>query len=127
MRFVVSIIVTLLLAACALSSRDHHLADAQQLIGTWNVDLRPKPDAPAYFQSFIVSSIQGKSFTGSFYGAPVEQARINVDWGTVRIAFTTADQSGPYNHSAVLVGKRLEGLTNSTGRDFLSYWTAVKP
>ena len=127
MRFVAPIIVTLLLAACALSTSNHHQADAQQLIGNWNVDLRPKPDAPAYFQGFTVSSISGKSFTGSFYGASVEQARINTDWGTVRIAFTTSDQSGPYHHSAVLVGKRLEGLTNSTGRDFLAYWTAAKP
>jgi hypothetical protein len=41
-------------------------------------------------------------------------------------AFVTADGSGPYNHSAVLWDGRLEGLTNSTGRDFLSYWSAVK-
>ena len=74
-----------------------------------------------------MSSIKGKTFSGTFYGAPIEQARINTDWGTVRIAFVTSDQSGPYNHSATLVGNQLEGLTNSTGRDFLSYWSAAKP
>lgn len=96
------------------------------LVGTWRVDLRPRPDAPAYYQELVVRSVSGKSFEGSFYGAPVSQARINADWGAVRIAFVTADGSGPYNHSAVLTGGKLEGLTNSTGRDFLSYWSAVK-
>ena len=37
-----------------------------------------------------------------------------------------AEGSGAYNHSAVLTGDTLEGLTNSTGRDFLSYWSATK-
>lgn len=68
----------------------------------------------------------GKSFEGTFYGVPVTQARIDTDWGAVRIAFVTADGTGPHHHSAVLRDGRLEGLTNSTGRDFLSYWSAVK-
>lgn len=96
------------------------------LLGTWVVDLRPTPDSEPYYQEFVVTSVQGNAFTGTFYGAPVSQARINTDWGTLRLAFVTADGSGPYNHSAVLSDSRLEGLSNSTGRDFLSYWTAVK-
>lgn len=100
---------------------------ASSLVGTWKVDLRPTPDAPAYFQEFVVTAVDGKTFTGTFYGAPISQGRINTDWGTVRIAFVTADGSGPYNHSAVLKDGRLEGLTNSTGRDFLAYWSAEKP
>ena len=100
---------------------------AAVLVGTWKVDLRPTPDAAPYFQDLVVSKVSANnSFEGTFYGAPVAQARINVAWGTVRIAFVTADQSGPYNHSAVLQGGKLEGLTNSTGRDFLSYWSAAK-
>ena len=100
--------------------------DPNQLIGSWEVDLRPKPGAEPYFQEFIVSEINGKTFSGTFYGTPVTQGRINKDWGAVRIAFVTADQSGPYNHSAILSGDKLEGLSNSTGRDFLSYWSAQK-
>ena len=96
------------------------------LIGTWKVDLRPKPEAEPYFQEFVVTEIQGNTFSGSFYGSAISQGRVNTDWGAVRIAFVTADGSGPYNHSAVLLGERLEGLTNSTGRDFLSYWSATK-
>jgi len=98
-----------------------------QLLGTWQVDLRPTPDAKPYFQQFVVTKVNpDNSFECTFYGAPISQARINKDWGAIRIAFVTADQSGPYNHSAVLKGTTLEGLTNSTGRDFLSYWSAAK-
>jgi hypothetical protein len=75
---------------------------------------------------FVVTSGTGKSFAGSFYDTPIEQARINTDWGAVRIAFVTHDGSGDYNHSAVLSGTKLEGLSNSTGRNFLSYWSAVR-
>ena len=97
------------------------------LLGTWKVDLRPTPNAAPYFQDFVVTKVhQNNTFEGTFYGAPVSQARINAAWGALRIAFVTSDQSGPYNHSAVLQGHTLEGLTHSTGRDFLSYWSAVK-
>jgi hypothetical protein len=97
------------------------------LLGTWKVDLRPAPTAAPHFQEFVVLKVNpNHTFEGTFYGAPVSQARINSAWGAVRIAFVTSDQSGPYNHSAVLQGNTLEGLTNSTGRDFLAYWSAVK-
>jgi hypothetical protein len=99
---------------------------ASTLVGTWKVDLRPTPDAEPYFQEFVITGIQGRTFTGTFYGSPISQGRLNTDWGAVRVAFVTEDASGPYNHSAVLVSGRLEGLTNSTGRDFLSYWSATR-
>jgi hypothetical protein len=127
MRIAIQLLFLALIAGCAAPNQAAKPIDAQELIGVWKVDLRPTPSAPAYFQEFVVSSVKGKSFAGTFYGAPIEQARINTDWGVVRIAFVTSDQSGPYNHSAALIGNRLEGLTNSTGRDFLSYWSATKP
>lgn len=100
---------------------------AESLIGTWKVDLRPTPDSPPYFQEFVVRKVNlDKTFEGSFYGADVTQARINTAWGAVRIAFVTSDGTGPYNHSAVLRDGVLEGLSNSTGRGFLSYWSAVR-
>ena len=127
MRLLQLLLALLLVSGCAIPTQHATAVDARRLIGVWKVDLRPVPSAPAYFQEFVVSSVKGKTFTGTFYGTPIEQARINTDWGAVRIAFVTSDQSGPYNHSAVLAGSRLEGLTNSTGRDFLSYWSAAKP
>ncbi len=126
-------IFALLLVAVALgcSAAQVHLPPKAplappSLVGTWKVDLRPTPDAAEYFQQFVVTSVDGKRFEGTFYGTPLTQGRINTDWGTIRIAFVTEDGSGPYNHSAVLTNGRLEGLSNSTGRDFLSYWSATK-
>jgi hypothetical protein len=120
------VLALLLIAGCTPAKPIDPTVNAQELVGTWTVDLRPLPGDPEYVQSFVVSAVEGKTFTGTFYGATIEQARINTDWGAVRIAFVTSDQSGPYHHSAVLVGGRMEGLTNSTGRDFLSYWSAAK-
>lgn len=125
MRRLLTITLCATLAACATTQPGR--PDPTVLTGTWKVDLRPTPADPPYYQEFVVTAVSGGSFEGRFYGAPIEQARINVDWGAVRIAFVTSDQSGPYNHSATLTGGRLEGLSNSTGRNFLSYWSAVKP
>lgn len=96
------------------------------LLGVWTVDLRPRPDAPAYLKTLVVTAVSGKTFEGQFYDSPITQGRLNTEWGSLRIAFVTEDASGPYHHSAVLSGARLEGLTNSTGRDFLAHWSAVK-
>jgi hypothetical protein len=99
---------------------------ADFLLGAWDVDLRPNPAAPAYLKTLVVNTVSGNTFGGTFYDAEISEGRINVDWGTVRIAFITTDASGPYNHSAVLREGRLEGLTNSVGRKFLAYWSATK-
>jgi hypothetical protein len=117
----------LVMFAFAPSCQAQTNAPTAALVGTWKVDLRPTPDAPPYFQEFVVTRVlNDKSFEGSFYGAPISQARINSQWGALRIAFVTSDGSGPYHHSAVLSGGKLEGMTNSTGRDFLAYWSAAK-
>jgi hypothetical protein len=100
--------------------------DASGLLGTWQVDLRPTPDAEPYFQEFIVESVDGDSITGTFYGTPIEEGRLNHTWGALRFAFVTADGSGPYHHSGQLSNGRLTGMTHSLGRDFLAYWTAVR-
>lgn len=115
-----------LLGSCAASGPEAPAVSANILLGTWTVDLRPTPDADAYNKDFVVTSVDGKSFSGTFYDTPVSEARINTDWGKLRIAFVTADGSGAYHHSAVLEGDRLEGMSNSTGRGFLSYWSAEK-
>lgn len=124
MKNTAALLISCLLVGCAANGGA--AVDSRQLIGKWKVDLRPSPGSPEYVQEFVVPSIDGKSFAGTFYGSTVEQGRVNTDWGAVRIAFVTTDPSGPYNHSAILVGSKLEGLTNSTGRDFLSYWSATR-
>lgn len=122
-----SLIVTCLcLGACASVSQPVVIDAENLLLGTWKVDLRPTPDAEPYYKSFVVTSVEGRSFSGRFYDAPISQGRINTDWGKLRIAFETNDGSGPYHHSATFEGDKLEGLSNSTGRDFLAYWSAVR-
>jgi hypothetical protein len=117
--------LTLSISACATGMASEN-PSGQVLLGTWDVDLRPKPDGPAYMKTLVVTSVSGNRFQGSFYDTEITEGRINVEWGTVRIAFITSDGSGPYNHSAVLSSGKLEGLTNSTGRNFLAYWSASK-
>ena len=114
------------LASCAAVDSSIESVDADALLGSWTVDLRPTPGSAPYYKEFAVTSVQGNTFSGTFYGTEISQARINVDWGKLRIAFVTADGSGPYNHSAVLDDDTLEGLSNSTGSNFLSDWSAVK-
>lgn len=115
-----------LTGACASPGPPPGSASAEDLLGTWQVDLRPTPSADPYFKVFIVSSVDGSTFSGTFYDSEISEARINTDWGKLRLAFVTADGSGAYHHSAVLEGDRLEGLSHSTGRGFLAYWSAVK-
>ena len=120
-----TILISTGLGACSPAVSRNAISE-DLLLGTWKVDLRPTPDAEPYYKDFVVTSVQSGTFSGTFYGAPISDARINSDWGKLRIAFVTADDSGPYYHSATLEERRLEGLTNSAGRDFLAYWTAIK-
>lgn len=122
----VALLACVLLGACSTHARQPGTVDTDRLVGTWVVDLRPSPDAPPYLQELVIESVEGLTFAGRFYDTEVTEARINTDWGTLRIAFVTEDGSGPYYHSAVLRGPMLEGLSNSTGRDFLRYWSATR-
>ena len=108
------------------SNASNAVTDEDVLLGTWQVDLRPTPDAEPYYSEFVVTAVQAGTFEGTFYDSPISEARINNDWGTLRIAFVTVDESGPYYHSAALEHEKLEGLSHSSGRDFLAYWTAVR-
>ncbi len=100
--------------------------DPQTLVGTWKVDLRPKPGAPDYFQEFVVRGVEDSTLTGTFYGTELSDGRLNTDWGAVHFAFTTRDASGLYAHSGVLRDGRLEGRSHALGRGFLSIWTATR-
>ncbi|MES2901633.1 MAG: hypothetical protein V4723_18030 [Pseudomonadota bacterium] len=119
-------IMMLTLVGCATGGMKTSQQDASSLVGTWRVDLRPTPGSPGYYKEFVVSSVHRNNFSGVFYGSSITNGRINVDWGAVRIGFVTADLSGQYNHSAVMTNGKLEGLTYSEGRGFLSYWSAEK-
>ena len=127
-----SVSLALALAALGMQSGDAAgqspapTPDPEVLVGSWMVDLRPSPDAPEYLQEFLVTGTADGRLEGMFYGSVIERGRINVDWGLVRFAFITRDNSGVYHTSGVLEGGRLEGTTHSLGRDFLSVWTAER-
>lgn len=101
-------------------------ADPNRLVGTWRVDLRPTPDAPPYYQTFVVTSAKDGRLSGTFYNTEIQDSRTNKDWGSVYFAFTTADGSGAYHTSGRLINGRLEGTTHAVGRGFLSVWTAER-
>jgi hypothetical protein len=100
--------------------------EARSLVGVWQIDLRPTPDAEPYYEQFVVESVDGKTFTGTFYGSEVSEARLNTDWGAVYFSFITMDSSGAYLHAGMLRDGLLVGTTNSTGREFLSVWTGER-
>ena len=105
------------------------LMNAQEkltLQGTWTIDLRPSPDAEAYYQVFEVSSINGSSFEGSFYGSAVESALLNTQWEKLYFAFTTRDQNHAYHHSGYMLDGQLYGISYCPGREFTAPWTGIR-
>ena len=69
---------------------------AEQLRGTWKIDLRPTPDSAPYFQEMVISDIQGDTIAGTFYSSDMKESRLNMDWGAVRLAFQTSDGTNTY-------------------------------
>ncbi|MFK7846818.1 MAG: hypothetical protein AB8G77_16070 [Rhodothermales bacterium] len=92
------------------------------LEGTWDIDLRPSPDAPPYIQPMVITSTKQNKVKGTFYGSNIKQGRINNKWGKIVFAFVTEDNSGVYHTSGQLEDGRLTGSTHSLGRDFLMPW-----
>ena len=53
-------------------------AGAEQLLGTWTVDLRPTPASPAYLKKLIITSVNEGKLDGNFYdGSPLQAGRTN--------------------------------------------------
>ncbi len=99
--------------------------DPARLVGSWKVDLRPRPDAPPSYAKFEVTKIEGDTLVGTFYGSEIKNGRLNRDWGSLYFAFTTTDNSGgSYNTTGKLVEGRLEGTTHAVDRKFLAVWKA---
>ena len=96
------------------------------LIGEWTIDLRPTPDAEGYYQPFQVTKIEGNTFSGTFYGSPIENGLINRNWDKLYFAFTTSDASSDYYHSGYLENGSLQGITYCPNRSFTAPWTGVK-
>lgn len=98
----------------------------QPLLGTWVLDLRPSPEAPAYLKDFVVQAFTADALKGVFYDTPFNNGRIHTAWGKLYFAFTTADGSGTYYHSGYLEGGKLYGMSFSPARQFVLPWTGVR-
>ena len=100
--------------------------DKQTLLGEWSLDLRPTPQSEAYFQPFVVETIEGNSFTGTFYGSPIEGSLLNDSWEKLYFAFTTKDVNNEYYHSGYLLDGELHGITYCPNREFTAPWSGSK-
>lgn len=113
-------LLPLLLAAAASAQTP---AD---LVGTWQVDLRPTPDAAPYFQPFVVTAADADGIEGTFYGSPVDRAEVNVRWDGLHFAFETSDGSARYVTVGRLTEGGLEGVTYAPDRGLLQPWRAER-
>lgn len=104
-------------------SLDRVPAAPEDLLGTWQIDLRPSADAEPYSVTMEIDSIDNGDITGTFYnGSPISNGRVSVSWGVTRFAFTTNDGTGTYHTSGTLRNGTLQGTTHSLGRAFLMEW-----
>ncbi len=97
-----------------------------QLKGEWKIDLRPTPTAEAYYQTFIVSKVNGNRFKGTFYGSKIKEGLINQNWDQLYFAFSTSDGSNEYYHSGYLKDGKLIGISYCPGREFTAPWSGLK-
>ncbi|MEL6867863.1 MAG: hypothetical protein AAFP19_25790 [Bacteroidota bacterium] len=99
---------------------------AHPLEGTWELDLRPTPDAAPYFQELHINKVKDRSFQGQFYGSPIKNALINNLWEETYIAFKTSDRTSTYYHYAKIKDQHIEGMTYCIDRQLAMPWRGVK-
>lgn len=99
----------------------------QELTGTWEIDLRPTPNDPAYLQYVTVTKPSADGvLQGTFYDTPFTNGRINTEWDKLYFAFTTSDGTNTYFTSGYLSSGKLYGTTFTEGRGFLMPWFSVR-
>lgn len=96
------------------------------LLGSWKVDLRPNPEAPAYTQYLEIQGISRGNIKGLFYGSPMQEGLINQLWPRPYLAWQTNDRSHTYYHSAYWEASTLHGLSYCPGRQLIMPWTAIR-
>ena len=94
--------------------------------GEWTIDLRPSPDAQGYYQKFKVTSVNEKSFTGSFYNSKIRNAQLNTQWRRLYFAFTTSDGTNDYYHSGYFADGKVYGISYCPGRKLTAPWTGTQ-
>lgn len=99
-----------------------------ELIGTWKLDMSPQDTTDNNFAMMRIDTIDGYSFTGTFYrdGVALQNGQLNTQRGIVYGALTSGDNSGSYNSTFYLKDGKLYGTTHAIDRNFLSVWIATK-
>lgn len=97
-----------------------------QIVGTWEIDLRPKLNSDPYLKDFIISKAGEKTISGNFYGSDFENGQLNTDWGKTYFAFTTGDKDATYFHSGIIEGNKISGVSYSPDRKFVLPWSGRK-
>lgn len=121
----VCLIICIMAATFGVAQKndDARNAKEQDIVGEWKIDLRPTPNAEAYYQVFRVETVEENAMTGSFYGSQIENGLINTNWPEIHFAFTTSDATFSYYHSGFLKGTTLYGTTYCPGRKLVAKWT----
>lgn len=96
------------------------------LLGTWEIDLKPSPEANSYLKEFTITRYEEGTLHGYFYDTPFKDGKINTAWDKIYFAFTTADNAGTYYHSGYLENNKLHGTSFSTARGFMLPWVSVR-
>ncbi|WP_297764948.1 hypothetical protein [uncultured Muriicola sp.] len=125
-QYVLALLISMCITIISAQEADMATSSPNPLIGEWTIDLRPTPESEGYYQKFVVTAIEGNTFTGTFYGSPIENGLINQNWDKLYVAFTTSDASNDYYHSGYLENGSLKGISYCPNRAFTAPWTGVK-
>lgn len=126
-RKIVFIVLFIFAPICLIAQNGSiNSAEKNQFVGDWKIDLRPTPESDGYFQSFIVETLNDKSFSGTFYGSEIKNALINNNWPKMYFAFSTADKTNDYYHSGYIENGKIYGITYCPNREFTAPWTGNK-
>jgi len=119
--------LSIILLSTALIAQESNTVTSKsvQILGTWKIDLRPTPEADAYFQEFVVTKINDNVLEGSFYGSPISNGLVNFNWNLIYFAFSTSDASSDYYHSGYIADGKVHGISYCPNRNFTAPWTGT--
>jgi len=125
-RLLILMVLTLWFISDAIAQDTNNKSRTDALTGTWKIDLRPSPESPAYLQEFVIQKIEGRTFSGTFYGSDVRDTQINFNWDRLYFAFTTSDNTHEYYHTGYYFDGQLIGTSYCPGRDLLQPWVGKR-
>lgn len=112
-----------IIAIVSIASSSAQTINSEDLLGLWEIDLRPEPNAEPYLQYFKVTEANETAIQGQFYGSPIRQGLVNRKFADTFMAFSTRDQSNTYYHFVRVIDENtIDGLTYSADRRLIQPW-----